>query len=48
MKSNAKAFIALGLGIIFLSLAISVNQFDLIQQIIDKFTSSAIAGIPIP
>ncbi len=48
MKSNAKAFIVLGLGIIFLTLAISVNQFDLIKQIIDEFTSSAIAGIPTP
>jgi hypothetical protein len=48
MKSNAKAFIALGLGIIFLTLAISTNQFDIIQQIIDEFTSSAIAGIPNP
>ena len=48
MKSNAKAFIALGLGIIFLTLAISVNQFDLIEQIIEEFTSSAIAGIPPP
>ncbi len=48
MKSNAKAFIALGLGIIFLTLAISVNQFDLVEQIIEEFTSSAIAGIPTP
>ena len=48
MKSNAKAFIALGLGIIFLTLAVSVNQFDLIEQIIEEFTSSAIAGIPRP
>jgi len=48
MKSNAKAFIALGLGIIFLTLAISVNQFDIIGQIIEEFTSSAIAGIPTP
>ena len=48
MKSNAKASIALGLGIIFLTSALSANQFDIIQEIINEFTSSAIAGIPTP
>jgi hypothetical protein len=48
MKSKAKAFIALSLGIIFLSLAISTNQFDIIQEIISDITDSATAGIPLP
>jgi hypothetical protein len=48
MKSNSKAFIALGLGIIFLSLAISTNQFDIIQEIIAEITESATAGLPLP
>ncbi|MHA1972230.1 MAG: hypothetical protein ACTSW1_04510 [Candidatus Hodarchaeales archaeon] len=48
MKSNAKAFIALSLGLIFLTLAISANQFELIQEIINRITNSATAGIPKP
>lgn len=48
MKSNAKAFLALSVGIIFLAIAISTNQFELIQEIIKEITESAKAGIPIP
>ncbi|MFX0014547.1 MAG: hypothetical protein ACFFB2_05305 [Promethearchaeota archaeon] len=48
MKSNAKAFLALGIGIILLSIAISTNQFEIIQDIIQEITESAKAGIPIP
>jgi multisubunit Na+/H+ antiporter MnhB subunit len=48
MKSNSKAFIALGLGLIFLSFAISTNQFELIQEIIAEITKSATAGLPLP
>ena len=48
MRSNAKAFIALSLGLIFLVLAISANQFDLIKELIVEITGSATAGIPIP
>ncbi|MHA1214605.1 MAG: hypothetical protein ACTSR2_01640 [Candidatus Hodarchaeales archaeon] len=48
MKSNAKAFIALSLGFIFLTLAISANQFNLVQEIINRITDSATAGIPKP
>ncbi len=48
MKSNAKAFIAFSLGIILLAIAISTNQFELIQEIIEEITKSATAGIPIP
>ena len=48
MKSNAKAFIALGLGIIFLTMAISEGQFEQIAELIEEFTRSAIAGIPTP
>ena len=48
MKSNAKAFIALGLGIIFLSIAISEGQFDVIASIIKEITASAKAGLPTP
>jgi len=48
MKSNAKALIALSIGIILLSIAISTNQFDLIREIIKKITESAKAGLPIP
>ncbi|MFW9856057.1 MAG: hypothetical protein ACFFFG_13465 [Candidatus Thorarchaeota archaeon] len=48
MKSNAKSFLALGLGIIFLTLAISINQFELIQEIISEITDSATAGLPLP
>ncbi|UCG03599.1 MAG: hypothetical protein JSW11_06345 [Candidatus Heimdallarchaeota archaeon] len=48
MKSNAKALIALSVGIILLTIAISTNQFELIQDIIKEITESAKAGIPIP
>ncbi len=48
MKSNAKAFIALSLGIILLAIAISSNQFELITEIITEISDSAKAGIPIP
>ena len=48
MKSNAKALIALSVGIILLTIAISTNQFDLIQEIIEEITESAKAGIPLP
>ena len=48
MKSNAKALIALSIGIILLSIAISTNQFELVQEIIKGITESAKAGIPIP
>ncbi|MFX0122927.1 MAG: hypothetical protein ACFFAE_04760 [Candidatus Hodarchaeota archaeon] len=48
MKSNAKAIIALSVGIIILTIAISTNQFELIQEIIKEITESAKAGIPIP
>ncbi|MFX0185254.1 MAG: hypothetical protein ACFE95_19400 [Candidatus Hodarchaeota archaeon] len=48
MKSNSKAFIALALGFIFLTLAISTNQFAIIQDIIIEITDSATAGLPLP
>lgn len=48
MKSNAKALIALSIGIILLSIAISTNQFEIVQEIIKVITESAKAGIPIP
>jgi hypothetical protein len=48
MKSNAKAFIALGLGIIFLTIAISEGQFGGIAELIEELTKSAVAGIPTP
>ncbi len=48
MKSNAKAFIALGLGIIFFTIAISEGQFEQVAELIEEFTKSAIAGIPTP
>ena len=48
MKSNAKALIALSVGIIILTIAISTNQFEIIQEIIKEITESAKAGIPIP
>ena len=48
MKSNAKALIALSIGIILLSIAISTNQFEIVQEIIKEITESAKAGIPIP
>ncbi len=48
MKSNAKAFIALSLGIIFLSIAISINQFEIVMDIVTKITESATAGLPLP
>jgi len=48
MRSNAKAFIALSLGFIFLTLAISANQFELIKDLIVEITKSATAGLPIP
>ncbi len=48
MKSNAKALIALSVGIILLTIAISTNQFELIQEIIKEITESAKAGIPLP
>ncbi len=48
MRSNAKAFLALGIGIILLAIAISTNQFEAIQEIIKEITESAKAGIPIP
>ena len=48
MRSNAKAFIALSLGFIFLVLAISANQFELIKEIIVEITESATAGLPLP
>lgn len=48
MKSNAKALLALSVGIILLAIAISINQFETIQEIITEITESAKAGIPIP
>ncbi|MFX1504551.1 MAG: hypothetical protein ACFFDC_00405 [Promethearchaeota archaeon] len=48
MKSNAKALIALSIGLILLTTAISTNQFDLVQEIIKEITKSAKAGIPVP
>ncbi|MFX1514832.1 MAG: hypothetical protein ACFFC6_00850 [Promethearchaeota archaeon] len=48
MKSNAKALIALSIGIILLTIAIPTNQFEVIQEIIKKITESAEAGIPVP
>lgn len=48
MKSNAKALLALSLGIIFLAIAISTNQFEEIKEIIAEITKSAKAGIPFP
>ncbi len=48
MRSNAKAFLALSVGIILLAIAISTNQFETIQEIIKVITESAKAGIPIP
>ncbi|UCG90514.1 MAG: hypothetical protein JSU57_01935 [Candidatus Heimdallarchaeota archaeon] len=48
MKSNAKAFLAFSLGIILLAIAISTNQFELIQEIITEITKSAKAAIPVP
>jgi hypothetical protein len=48
MKSNAKALIALSVGIILFTIAISTNQFELIQEIIKEITESAKAGIPLP
>ncbi|MFX0051153.1 MAG: hypothetical protein ACFFAJ_13600 [Candidatus Hodarchaeota archaeon] len=48
MKSKSKAFIALALGIIFLTLAISTNNFAIIQDIIVEITESATAGLPLP
>lgn len=48
MKSNAKALLALSVGIILLAIAISTNQFEAIQEIITEITESAKAGIPIP
>ena len=48
MKSNAKAFIALSLGIIFLTIALSTNQLEIIVDIITKITDSATAGLPLP
>jgi hypothetical protein len=48
MKSKAKAYISLSLGIIFLAIAISEGQFDEIAALIEEITSSAIAGIPTP
>ncbi len=48
MKNNAKAVIALGLGIILLSIAISEGQFDGIASIIEEITASAKAGLPTP
>ena len=48
MKSQVKAFIALSLGIIFLSIAISSGQFEIIQELLSEITQSATAGIPTP
>lgn len=48
MKSNAKALIALSIGLILLTIAISTNQFELVQEIIKEITESAKAGIPVP
>jgi hypothetical protein len=48
MKSNAKALIALSVGIIILTIAISTNQFEIVQEIIKEITESAKAGIPVP
>ena len=48
MKSNAKAFIALSIGLILLTIAISTNQFEFVQEIIKEITESAKAGIPLP
>ena len=47
MKTNAKAYLALSIGIILLAIAISTNQLEIIQEIIKEITSSAKAGIPI-
>ncbi len=50
MKSQAKAILAVSVGIILLSIAISTNQFlqDLIQTLLAELTRSATAGIPTP
>ncbi|MFX0084507.1 MAG: hypothetical protein ACFFAU_02435 [Candidatus Hodarchaeota archaeon] len=50
MKSQAKALLAISLGIILLSIAISTNQFfqDLIQELLSELTRSATAGVPTP
>ncbi|MHA2243432.1 MAG: hypothetical protein ACXADY_00530 [Candidatus Hodarchaeales archaeon] len=48
MRSNAKAFLALSVGIILLAIAISTNQFEAIQGFIKEITESLKAGIPIP
>ena len=50
MKSQAKAVIAISVGIILLAIAISTNHFlpDLIQELLAELTRSATAGIPTP
>jgi hypothetical protein len=48
MRSQAKALIALSFGIILLSIAISTNQFEIIQELLTEITQSATAGVPTP
>ncbi len=48
MRSQAKALIALSFGIILLSIAISTNQFEVIQELLTEITQSATAGVPTP
>ncbi len=48
MRSQAKALIALSFGIILLSIAISTNQFEVIQELLTEITQSAKAGVPTP
>lgn len=48
MRSNAKAFIVLGLGIICLAIALSPEELARFIDMVIDFTESAKAGIPIP
>ncbi len=48
MRSNAKAFIVLGLGIICLAIALSPEEVTRFMNMIIDFTKSAKAGIPSP
>ena len=48
MKSNARAYIALCLGIMLLTIAILENQFDLIPTLINELSRSITGGMPAP
>ena len=48
MRSNAKAFIVLGLGIICLSIALSPDEMARFINLVINITESAKAGIPTP